>query len=54
MYELVLSEGTEDDVRRFINIDELMELWPDMRLPAHVKSAWSEHLRRIKGIQLAC
>ena len=30
VYEMVLTEGTEDDVRRFIDIDELVRLWPDL------------------------
>lgn len=54
VYEMVLTEGTEDDVRRFIDIDELIRLWPDLWLPRHVRAAWSSHLGRLRGIDLAC
>jgi hypothetical protein len=54
VYELVLTEGNEEDVRRFIDLDDLAELWPDLWLPPHVKEAWSHHLRRLKGVELAC
>jgi hypothetical protein len=54
VYELVLTEGTEADVRRFINLDDLVELWTDLWLPPHVRSAWSNHLRRLMGLELAC
>jgi hypothetical protein len=54
VYEMVLTEGTEDDVRRFIDIDELVRLWPDLWLPPHVRAAWSGHLQRLRGLNLAC
>jgi hypothetical protein len=54
VYEMVLTEGTEDDVRRFIDIDELLRLWPDLWLSPHVRIAWSIHLQRIRGVDLAC
>lgn len=44
VYELVLREGTEDDVRRFVRLDELVELWDDLLLPAHVRAAWEQWL----------
>jgi hypothetical protein len=54
VYEMVLAEGTEDDVRRFIDIDELVRLWPELWLPPHVRAAWSTHLRKLRGLDLAC
>lgn len=54
VYEIVLTEGTEDDVRRFIDIDELVRLWPDLWLPPHVRAAWSGHLRKLRGVDLVC
>jgi hypothetical protein len=54
VYEMVMTEGTEDDVRRFVEIDELIDLWNDLWLPPHVRRAWSDHLRRLRGVQLAC
>ena len=54
VYEMVLTEGTENDVRRFIDVDELVRLWSALWLPPHVRSAWSTHLRRLRGVDLAC
>src|SRR5580658_9556975 len=42
-YEIVLTEGNEDDVRRFIDLDDLVEIWADLWLAPHVRSAWSDH-----------
>jgi hypothetical protein len=39
VYEQVLTEGTEEDVRRFVDVNELVELWPDLVLPRHVRAA---------------
>lgn len=40
VYELVLREGTEDDVRRFIRLADLEDLWDELVLPDHVRAAW--------------
>jgi hypothetical protein len=50
VYELVLTEGTGDDVRSFIDVDELVRLWNDLVLPAHVRRAWSEWLASRRNI----
>lgn len=34
VYEQVLSEGTEEDVRTFVDVDQLLDLWDDLLLPA--------------------
>lgn len=44
VYEQVLAEGTDEDVRRFIDVNQLVELWPDLVLPRHVRAAWSRWL----------
>jgi hypothetical protein len=54
VYELVLAEGTADDVRHFIEVDELIALWPSLWLAPHVRAAWAEHLFRLRGVRLAC
>ncbi len=46
VYEQVLAEGTEDDVRQFVDVDELAELWSDLVLPRHVRRAWTAWLRQ--------
>jgi hypothetical protein len=45
VYELVLSEGTQDDVRRFVRLPELLALWEVLVLPARVRMAWVPGLR---------
>lgn len=54
VYRQVLTEGTEDDVRRFIDVDELIALWPTLHLSPHVRQAWAAWLRARRGGDLAC
>jgi hypothetical protein len=54
VYEIVLAEGTDEDVRRFVDIDSLIALWSDLSLPEHVRSAWADHLRRLRSLDLPC
>lgn len=54
VYEQVLREGNEDDVRRFIGIDDLIDLWDEIVLPRHVRQAWADWLERHRGISLPC
>jgi hypothetical protein len=46
VYEQVLREGTEDDVRFFVRPDELVALWDELVLPPAVRSAWAPWLAR--------
>jgi len=41
-YGLILAEGTETDVREFINPELLMEVWDELLLPVNVRAAWEE------------
>lgn len=54
VYEQVLREGNDHDVRRFIDVDELLELWDDLVLPGRARRAWAEWYRHHRGITLAC
>jgi hypothetical protein len=54
VYEQVLSEGTDDDVRLYVVIDELVDLWPDLVLPHHVRLAWASWLAARRGVTVAC
>ena len=45
IYELVMTEGTEDDVRTYIDLDVLLEMWDTMWLAAHVREQWADYLR---------
>jgi hypothetical protein len=54
VYEQVLSEGTDDDVRFYVDVDDLIDLWPDLVLPQHVRVAWARWLADRRGVALAC
>lgn len=54
VYEIVLQEGTEEDVRRFIDLDVLIGLWGDLYLPARVREAWAGLVEEKRGLQLPC
>ncbi len=54
VYEQVLREGNEDDIRRFIQADELIDLWDELVLPRNVRHAWAEWLERHRGVSLSC
>jgi hypothetical protein len=54
VYEQVLREGTEEDVRYFIDVDELQALWSDLVLPPTVRRAWANWFRRHRSVDLAC
>lgn len=45
-YEQVLTEGTEADIRRFIEVEVLVEQWDEMVLSPHVRAAWEAWLRQ--------
>ena len=45
VYEQVLREGTEADVRHFVSVDELVDLWDELILPDHVRAAWDRWFR---------
>lgn len=46
VYEQVLREGTEDDVRYYVDADQLRELFDELVLPPPVRRAWADWLRR--------
>ncbi|CAN5326798.1 hypothetical protein BH20ACT3_BH20ACT3_03870 [soil metagenome] len=41
VYEQVLTEGGEEDIRRFVQGDILLDLWDELVLPEHVRRAWA-------------
>lgn len=45
VYQLVMTEGTTDDVRRHIDLGHLLEMWHDMWLSPHVRDSWDRWLR---------
>jgi hypothetical protein len=54
VYEQVLREGTEDDVRFFIDVGELAALFDELVLPPTVRRAWADWLVRHPGVERAC
>jgi hypothetical protein len=46
VYELVLRDGTEDDVRFYVEAEKLRELFDELVLPPSVRRAWAAWLRR--------
>jgi len=46
VYEQVLREGTEDDVRFYIDPAQLLDIFDELVLPAPVREAWSDWLSR--------
>ncbi len=54
VYEQVLREGNDEDVRRYIEVNELLRLWDDLVLPTYVRRAWVDWFRRRGVSHLAC
>jgi hypothetical protein len=50
VYEVVLREGGEADVRRFIDPDELLRLWSRLVLPSNVRVAWRDYFLLVRGV----
>jgi hypothetical protein len=45
VYEQVLREGTEEDVRFYVDADCLLELWDELVLPPAVREAWASWIQ---------
>lgn len=50
VYEQVLREGTADDVRFYIDVDQLIELWDNLVLPLAVSQAWIQWLAHHRNV----
>ena len=40
LYRIVLAEGTEEDVRRYLHLSTLLRIWDELWLPPAVHEAW--------------
>jgi hypothetical protein len=49
VYEQVLREGTESDVRFYVDADQLLELWDELVLPPAVRDAWAGRIARLRA-----
>ncbi len=54
VYELVMAEGSDEDVRTFIDVDTVVDSWDQLVLPRHVRRAWADWLRERRGANLSC
>jgi hypothetical protein len=54
VYEQVLREGTDEDVRRSIDPTTPAELWTVLTLPRRVRQAWAVWFRVHRGLDLPC
>ncbi len=48
----MLREGTAEDVRHFIDVDELIDLWDELVLPPAVSRAWIQWLARHRQVRV--
>ena len=44
-YARVMTEGLDDDVRLYIDLDTLVDVWDELWLSPHVSEAWGDWLR---------
>ncbi len=54
VYEQVLQEGNDDDIRYFIDVDELHAMWEEIVLPPWVRKVWVAWFRSHRSIELTC
>jgi transcriptional regulator with XRE-family HTH domain len=49
VYEIVLREGTRDDICEFVDGALLVDLWPELILPTEVRRAWQPLIDAVRG-----
>lgn len=52
VYEQVLREGTAEDVRYFIDVDALIDVWDELVLPPAVSRGWIDWLARHRNVRV--
>ena len=52
VYETVLRQGDGAHIREFIDVDELLEIWDQLYLPANIEAAWADYFERVRGVQV--
>ncbi len=53
VYEIVLREGRAEDIRRYIDPDELIRMWDEIVVPDQVRAAWADYFRFRRGLDMA-
>ena len=49
-----MAEDTADDVRFFVDVDQVVAMWDELFLPPPVRRAWAAWLKERRGLDLAC
>lgn len=49
-YELVLTEGGEEELLRYVDGTLLVDIWDEIVLPRPVRAAWSPLIERVRGV----
>jgi hypothetical protein len=49
VYEIVLREGTGQDISDYVDGALLVDLWPDLILPAPLRFAWQPLIDTVRG-----
>jgi transcriptional regulator with XRE-family HTH domain len=49
VYEIVLREGTSQDISHYVDGALLVDLWPDLILPAPLRRAWQPLIDAVRG-----
>ena len=44
-YQQIMTEGLDEDVLFYIDLDRLLEVWDDLWLSPYVRDAWAEWLQ---------
>ena len=52
LYEIVLTDGTPDDIARFIEPTRLAQFWDSLHLPGEVRRAWIDAVH-VEALQAA-
>lgn len=50
MYEQVIQEGREQDLRAFLNAKLLARVWPELILPVRVRRLWEARFARLRDL----
>lgn len=50
VYEIVLREGTANDLLAYVDGVLLADLWPDLVLPRHIRTAWEPLIPRTSTV----
>jgi transcriptional regulator with XRE-family HTH domain len=53
VYEIVLREGTGQDISDYVDGALLVDLWPDLILPAPLRRAWQPLIDAVRGDEVA-